>query len=80
MAKKNKVGVIGVGNCFAGLVQGIEYYKKHKTKKVIGLMHRKVGLYNFDDIEFSSAFDVGENKIGKSLDKAVFVSPNLVIG
>jgi len=28
MLKKIKVGVIGVGNCFAGLVQGIEYYKR----------------------------------------------------
>jgi len=78
MAKKIKVGIIGVGNCFAGLIQGIEYYREQKNKKIIGLMHQKIGQYNFDDIEFSSAFDVGENKIGKSLDKAVFAVPNLV--
>jgi len=78
MLKKIKVGVIGVGNCFAGLVQGIEYYKAPKKKKIIGLMHQKIGPYNFDDIEFSSAFDVGRNKVGKSLDRAVFASPNLV--
>ena len=78
MSKKIKVGIIGVGNCFAGLVQGIEYYKKHKTKKIIGLMHEKIGPYNFDDIEFSSAFDVGKNKVGEGLDRAVFASPNLV--
>lgn len=78
MTKKIKVGVIGVGNCFAGLIQGIEYYKKNKNKKIIGLMHRKVGPYNFDDIEFSSAFDVGKNKVGKRLDEAVFASPNMV--
>jgi len=78
MSKKIKVGVIGVGNCFAGLIQGIEYYKKLKNKKIIGLMHRKIGPYNFDDIEFSSAFDVGKNKVGESLDKAVYASPNLV--
>jgi len=78
MSKKIKVGVIGVGNCFAGLIQGIEYYKKNKKKKMIGLMHQKIGPYNFDDIEFSSAFDVGKNKVGKSLDRAVFASPNLV--
>lgn len=41
-------------------------------------MHQKIGPYNFDDIEFSSAFDVGKNKVGKSLDRAVFASPNLV--
>ena len=78
MSKKIKVRVIGVGNCFAGLIQGIEYYKKLKNKKIIGLMHRKIGPYNFDDIEFSSAFDVGKNKVGESLDKAVYASPNLV--
>ena len=78
MLKKIKVGVIGVGNCFAGLVQGIEYYKRNKKKRIIGLMHQKIGPYNFDDIEFSSAFDVGRNKVGKSLDRAVFASPNLV--
>ncbi|PIW34943.1 MAG: myo-inositol-1-phosphate synthase, partial [Candidatus Nealsonbacteria bacterium CG15_BIG_FIL_POST_REV_8_21_14_020_37_12] len=90
MSKKIKVGVIGVGNCFAGLIQGIEYYKRRKrlqpthhppasrAPKIIGLMHQKIGPYNFDDIEFSSAFDVGKNKVGKGLDRAVFASPNLV--
>jgi len=78
MAKKIRVGIIGVGNCFAGLIQGIEYYKKHKDKKPVGLMHSKIGPYSFSDIEFVSAFDVGANKIGKTLDKAVFAYPNLV--
>lgn len=78
MAKKIRVGIIGVGNCFSGLIQGIEYYKKNRTKEPIGLMHPKIGTYSFEDIEFVSAFDVGANKIGQTLDKAVFASPNLV--
>jgi len=78
MVKKIKVGIIGVGNCFAGLIQGIEYYKRHPQNKIIGLMHQKLGIYNFDDIEFSSAFDVGKNKVGENLDKAVFANPNMV--
>ncbi len=78
MAKKIRVGVIGVGNCFSGLIQGIEYYKKNRTKEPIGLMHLKIGPYSFEDIEFVAAFDVGANKIGQALDKAVFASPNLV--
>jgi len=76
--KRIKVGVIGVGNCFSGLAQGIEYYKRHRNKKPIGLMHQKIGPYNFDDIEFVSAFDVGANKIGKRLEEAVYQKPNLV--
>jgi myo-inositol-1-phosphate synthase len=93
MPKKIRVGIIGVGNCFAGLIQGIEYYKgrraarymehiapykKNKSKKPIGLMHQKIGPYSFSDVEFVSAFDVGANKIGRNLDKAVFAAPNLV--
>lgn len=78
MPKKIRVGIIGVGNCFAGLIQGIEYYKKNKNKQPVGLMHKIIGPYSFSDIEFVSAFDVGANKIGKSLDKAIFAFPNLV--
>ncbi len=78
MKKTIKVGIVGVGNCFAGLIQGIEYYKKPKNKKPVGLMHQKIGPYSFADIDFVSAFDVGANKIGKTLDKAVYAYPNLV--
>jgi len=72
-----KVGAIGVGNCFAGLVQGIEYYKKSKGEK-IGLMHEKIGGYTFDDIDFVSAFDVAENKVEKPLAEAIYADPNYV--
>ena len=75
---KIRVGVIGVGNCFAGLVQGIEYYKKNKQAEKIGLMHEKIGNYGIEDIEFVSAFDVAENKIGKPLKEAIFTEPNQV--
>ncbi len=78
MSKKIRVGIVGVGNCFSGLIQGIEYYKKNKSKTPIGLMHVKIGSYALNDIEFVSAFDVGANKIGQTLDKAVFAYPNLV--
>jgi myo-inositol-1-phosphate synthase len=73
-----KIGIIGVGNCFAGLVQGIEYYKINPEKKIIGIMNEKIGNYDIFDIEFTSAFDVSENKIGKTLDKAVYQDPNCV--
>jgi len=68
---KIRVGVIGVGNCFAGLAQGIEYYTRNKTQK-LGLMHEKLGGYGTEDVEFVSAFDVGENKVGKPLNEAIF--------
>ncbi len=74
---KIKVGVVGVGNCFAGLIQGIEYYKRNRKKRA-GLMHEKIGGYSVEDIDFVSAFDVGKNKVGKSLSEAIFADPNYV--
>jgi myo-inositol-1-phosphate synthase len=74
---KIRVGIIGVGNCFAGLVQGIEYYKRNAGQK-LGLMHEKIGGYGLEDVEFVSAFDVGENKVGKPLNESIFSDPNYV--
>ncbi|MFQ5822160.1 MAG: inositol-3-phosphate synthase [Candidatus Heimdallarchaeota archaeon] len=74
---KIKVGVIGVGNCFAGLIQGIEYYRRNRKKRT-GLMHEKIGGYGVEDIDFVSAFDVGKNKVGKPLSEAIFADPNYV--
>lgn len=78
MPKKIRAGIIGVGNCFAGLIQGIEYYRQYPKKEVVGLMHEKIGPYRFSDLDFVSAFDVGRNKIGRPLDEAVYAAPNLV--
>lgn len=78
MAGKIKCAVVGVGNCFAGLVQGIEYYKQHPEQEVIGIMHEKIGDYTIHDIEFVAGFDVGENKIGKTINEAVYELPNMV--
>jgi len=75
---KIRVGVIGVGNCFSGLVQGIEYYKQNPDKRVVGLMHEEMGGYGWDDLEFVSAFDVAKNKIGLPLNKAMYKYPNMV--
>jgi myo-inositol-1-phosphate synthase len=75
--KKIRVGVIGVGNCFAGLVQGVEYYKQNKNDNT-GLIHEKIGCYKVEDIEFVSAFDVGKGKVGKSLSEAIYANPNYV--
>lgn len=78
MGKKIRVGIIGVGNCFAGLWQGIEYYKRHPSEERIGIMHEKIGDYSLEDIEFVSAFDVGKNKVGKRLSDAMYEEPNMV--
>ena len=39
-----KVAIVGVGNCAASLVQGVEYYKDaDATTGVPGIMHDKIG-------------------------------------
>lgn len=75
---KIKVGIIGVGNCFAGLIQGIEFYKQNPDKEVIGILNQSIGGYSIHDVEFVSAFDVAKNKVGRPLDEAVYAKPNKV--
>ena len=78
MAGKIRCAVVGVGNCFAGLVQGIEYYHLHPEQQVIGVMHPQMGGYSIHDIDFVAAFDVDSKKVGKKLSEAVYAEPNKV--
>ena len=81
MAKKKiRVAIIGVGNCASSLVQGVEYYKHAQDDQFIpGLMHTRLGGYHVSDIEFSAAFDIDKNKVGKDLSEAIFQAPNNTI-
>ncbi|MBU0586062.1 inositol-3-phosphate synthase [Candidatus Micrarchaeota archaeon] len=78
MEKKIKIGIIGVGNCASGFIQGIEYYKQHPEREVVGIMHQDIGGYDVRDIEVACAFDVDKNKVGKTLDEAIYIKPNMV--
>jgi len=74
---KVRVAIIGVGNCASSLVQGVQYYQNAKeTDTIPGLMHVNLGGYHIRDIEFSAAFDVDANKVGKDLSAAIFTKPN----
>ncbi len=74
---KVRVAIIGVGNCASSFVQGVEYYKNAKEKDFVpGLMHVNLGGYHIRDIEFSAAFDIDKNKVGKDLSQAIFTYPN----
>ena len=78
MGNKIKVGLVGIGNCFSGLIQGIEYYAQNPSQEIIGIIHDKIGDFSIHDIDFVVGFDVGENKIGKSINEAIYESPNMV--
>jgi len=74
---KVRVAIIGVGNCALALVQGVHFYREAAGDDFIpGLMHVDLGGYHVTDIEFSAAFDVDRNKVGKDLSEAIFVGPN----
>jgi myo-inositol-1-phosphate synthase len=56
------------------------YYRNADPhKRVPGLMHVDLGGYHVGDIEFTSAFDVDANKVGKDLSEAIWVAPNNTI-
>ena len=72
-----RVAIIGVGNCANSLVQGVEYYKDAPAdESVPGLMHVDLGGYHIRDIEFTAAFDVTTDKVGKDLADAIWAHPN----
>ncbi|MBN1953427.1 MAG: inositol-3-phosphate synthase [Anaerolineae bacterium] len=77
MAKKVRVAIIGVGNCASALVQGVHFYRDAAEDAAIpGLMHPLLGGYHVRDIEFTAAFDVDSEKVGRDLAEAIFCGPN----
>src|SRR6266550_9619861 len=74
---KVRVAVIGVGNCANSLLQGVEYYKDASPDEFVpGLMHVDLGGYHVRDVEFTAAFDVTTDKVGKDLAEAIWAHPN----
>jgi myo-inositol-1-phosphate synthase len=74
---KVRVAIIGVGNCASSFVQGVQYYRDaDPAERVPGLMHVDLGGYHVRDIEFSAAFDIDADKVGKDLSEAIFSGQN----
>ncbi len=74
---KVRVAIIGVGNCASSFVQGVQYYKDaDEHERVPGLMHVNLGGYHVRDIEFTAAFDIDKDKVGKDLSEAIFSGQN----
>jgi myo-inositol-1-phosphate synthase len=72
-----RVALVGVGNCANSLLQGAEYYKDAPDDQFVpGLMHVNLGGYHVSDIEFTAAFDVTTDKVGKDLSDAIWAHPN----
>ncbi|MBW7896463.1 MAG: inositol-3-phosphate synthase [Opitutaceae bacterium] len=78
--RKVRVAIIGVGNCASALVQGVQFYRAAPENEAVpGLMHVNLGGYHVGDIEFSAAFDIDANKVGRDLAEAIGTAPNNTI-
>jgi myo-inositol-1-phosphate synthase len=74
---KVRVAIVGVGNCASSFVQGVQFYRDaDPAERVPGLMHVDLGGYHVRDIEFTAAFDIDEDKVGKDLSEAIFAGQN----
>ena len=75
--EKVRVAIVGVGNCASSFVQGVQYYKDaDPDARVPGLMHVDLGGYHVGDIEFTAAFDIDSDKVGKDLSEAIWAGQN----
>lgn len=75
-----RVAIVGVGNCAASLVQGVQYYRDADPDLTVpGLMHVKFGNYHVNDVQFVAAFDVDGKKVGLDLADAIGASENNTI-
>ena len=77
MGRKVRVAIVGVGNCASSLVQGVHYYRDaDPADRIPGLMHVDVGGYHVRDVEFSAAFEVDTEKVGRDLSEAIYAGQN----
>jgi len=76
-ADKVRVAIVGVGNCASSFVQGVQYYRDaDPAEEVPGLMHVDLGGYHISDIEFTAAFDIDADKVGKDLSQGIHSGQN----
>ncbi len=74
---KVRVAIVGVGNCASAFVQGVQYYRDADPSEAVpGLMHVDLGGYHVRDIEFTAAFDIDADKVGKDLGQAIWAGQN----
>lgn len=78
MSKKIRVAVVGVGNCFSSLYQGIHFYKDTDPENGVipGVSRMRIGGYHPADIQVVLAIDVDRRKVGRPVGEAIFAAPN----
>jgi myo-inositol-1-phosphate synthase len=74
---KVRIAIVGVGNCASSFIQGVQYYADADPSQFVpGLMHVDLGGYHVGDINFTAAFDIDADKVGKDLSEAIWSGQN----
>lgn len=74
ISTKIRVAIAGLGNCAGSLIEGLDYYKKTRTQE--GLLFPVLGGYTLNDMEVVCAFDISNEKVGRSINEAIYAQPN----
>src|SRR4029078_2864552 len=75
-----RVAVVGVGNCAASLVQGVQYYRDaDPAARVPRLMHVDFGGHHVRHITVVAEVDLDAKKVGRDLAEAISASENNTI-
>jgi len=69
-----KIALAGVGNCAAVFLQGLSFYSSNNSK---GVWHPTVAGLKPKDLSIVAAFDIDTRKVGQTLSKAIFATPNV---
>lgn len=72
--RKINVAIAGLGNCAGSLIEGLTYYQQNKTTE--GLLFPILGGWSLSDVEIVVAFDISAEKVGKTIEKAIYQFPN----
>lgn len=79
MSNTINVAVVGVGNCFSSLYQGVYFYADNfdREAEIPGVAHLDIGGYRASDLRFVLGYDVDVRKVGQRLGDAIFAEPNV---
>ncbi|MFB9889530.1 hypothetical protein [Planobispora takensis] len=69
-----KVAVVGVGNNVSALVQGIALQRA--TGNLVGVRRTVLHGLGVGDVDFTAAFALSREKVGRDLSEAIFMPPN----
>jgi myo-inositol-1-phosphate synthase len=70
-----RVAIAGLGNCAGALIEGISCYRQAGNHDE-GLLFPRLCSYSAGDVDVVVAFDVSSLKVGKTIEDAIYQSPN----